>query len=179
MVWLPGPGWRLQFALEREGQAIWSLQSRLRGVRIGITAILLLFLIVGEARDGWFTFFHDYPSQMPARNFPLERTIARSIAEFADSGPAYVRAWPYWYNGTVVSARLESEHGIKMTPEIEVQVAAEDVPGLLPTGRVMVILNPEDIATLAALQVAFPRYVVGDRRDYEGKVAYLMFVGER
>ncbi len=173
------PGLRLEFALERSSQTVWSLQGGLRGGRKAVTALSLVFLVVAEARDGWLTYFYAYRDGLPGHNFPLERTMAQDIAEFSDTGPTYIRVWPYWYNGTVVRARLESEYHIKMKPEIELSTPASQIATQLPAGRFMVILNPADRDSLAALEAAIPRHVLLERRDYEGKIAYLMFVGER
>jgi len=179
MALATGPGLRLEFALERGSQTVWSLQGGLRGGRKAVTALLLVFLVVAEARDGWLTYFYAYRDGLPGHNFPLERTMAQDIAEFSHTGPTYVRVWPYWYNGTVVRARLESEYHVKMKPEIELSTPASQIAAQLPAGRFMVILNPADKDSLAALEATIPRHVLLERHDYEGKIAYLMFVGEK
>jgi hypothetical protein len=78
-----------------------------------------------------------------------------------------------------VRAWLESTHNINRDPTIEVPVPSEQIPTLLPPGRVLVILNPADQESLTVLQTAIPRHVVLERDDYEGKAAFLMFIGER
>lgn len=182
MALAPGPDWRLEFTLESGQRAVWSLQSNLQASRRILTALLLVALIVVEARDNWMKFFYDYRDGLPGHNFPLERTMAQDIAAFSDSGPAYIRAAPYWYNGTVVQARLESEHHLKLNMDVldlETQIPAGQIPAQLPAGRVLVILHPDDKESLDALKAAIPRHLVLERRDYEGKIAYLMFAGER
>lgn len=46
-------------------------------------------------------------------------------------------------------------------------------------GKVMVLVHPEDEEAQAELRAMFPRHTEVTHRDYEGRVAFIAFYGER
>lgn len=145
-----------------------------RTLLIALVALALLW----EARETYTFYFRDYVHVLPDRhNYSFSREIARAIDYFADDGPAYIKVWPHWCEGSAVKAQLQVAG-----PDWDGEVLRLD-PSLPPlsnlTGRAMFILHPEDREALAILRAFFPKGVGVEHRDDEGKTAFITFYGEK
>ena len=136
--------------------------------------VLLGALELGETRRAYF---RDYVRHLPQGNYAISLELARALDEFCGQGEAYIKVWPYWYDGNAVRAQL------RVTPRTWNGELNDLDPARPPLstarGQVMVIVNPQDERALQALRAAFPRWVAVGHRDYEGRVAFITFYGER
>lgn len=166
----PSDGWRVVVTL---------VSPTLRQVRrwaVGgggryLALLLIVGLFVVQVRDTSLAYFRDYPRGVDLGNYPLHLEMARAIREFDGNGPAYLKVYPYWHDGWTVRAGMEDwdwDGEISdLTPLAEVR------------GNVMVLVHPEDRETQAALRAMFPRHVEVAHHDYEGRVAFIAFYGEK
>jgi len=167
-----GAGWTLSLGVapaETAGGRRWSL---------GITAAWVAPMIVAalfalQFRDTHAAYFERYPKGIEWANYPLNLDMARLIQEFEDNGngQAYIKQWPYWYDiWTVRAAMLDWEW-------------KRDVENLDPLrdvhGKAMILVHPDDEATIEELQRIFPRHVTTTRLDGKGNPAVIVFIGER
>jgi uncharacterized membrane protein len=138
---------------------------------------LVLTLMAGETVSAWETYFSRYPAHLPAGNYSISLEMARTIDSFAHEGPVYTVIWPHHYDGNAVRARLD-RGSLPVEHELPSLVAGEPPLDEEP-GKRMVILAPEDTASLAILESAFPRGVAVTRVDEEGREKFVTFYGER
>jgi len=136
---------------------------------------LAVFLMAGlfavQVRDTTLAYFRDYPRGVAWGNYPMHLEMARVIREFDGNGPAYIKTYPFWYDGLTVRAGMQDwdwDGEISdLTPLAGLQ------------GKVMVLVHPEDQEAQAALRAMFPRRMEVTHHDYEGRVAFIAFYGER
>ncbi len=142
-----------------------------------LAGVVLVVLVGLEYRETWRAYFRDYVRILPGRNYAISLELARALDDFASEGPAYIKDWPYWYDGNAVRAQL------KVTPRDWDWHLSELDPAKPPLstaqGQVLVIVHPQDLQALAALRRAFPKGVAINHRDNAGRVAFITFYGER
>ncbi len=103
--------------------------------------------------------------------------MARTIDAFADKGEAVIKTQGHWYDGN--AARAQLRYGT-LPPASEIWAFAEDQPPLAgPTGRFLVSVHTGDGFALDALRAACPRGVAIRHYDYDGRVVFVAFYGER
>ncbi|MFQ6057959.1 MAG: glycosyltransferase family 39 protein [Anaerolineae bacterium] len=159
----PASQWEKRWALPLQGQHLF--------------AALVVPILVWEGYSTYQTYFHDYVYYQPDHNYSISLEMARAIDDFAGDGPAYIKVWPFWYDGNAVRAQLR----------VQSQDWAGEITGLDPSapplstlqGKAMFILHPEDEEALSTLRQFFPRGVAVERRDQEGRVTFITFYGER
>lgn len=157
---------------ERRWEARWEGGVSGRYFLIALVALALLW----EAYDTYHFYFRDYVYALPDRhNYSYTREMAAVINDFAGQGPAYVKPWPYWYDGNALRAQIESQD---WGGEV-LQLNLNQPPLSTLRGKVLFILHPEDQESLATLRAAFPHGIALERRDFEGQVAFITFYGER
>ena len=155
----------------------WHYFRQNHGAVAGLAIVVLLALVGIEYRETWRAYFRDYVRFLPGHNYAISLELARVLDGFITEGPAYIKDWPYWYDGNAVRAQL------KVTPrEWDWHLSELDVtqpPLSTVQGPVLVIVHPEDRQALAALRSAFPKGVAINHRDNAGQVAFITFYGER
>lgn len=141
----------------------------------GVAALAAIFVF--EAAVAYPLYFRDWVNGLPDKNYSISLGIARAIDDFADDGEAYVKGFPYWYDGNAIRAQLrrtdQSWHN-----EIDA-LPPDRLPLAGPPGKFMVIVHPEDEGALQTLRRAFPRGVALSHSNPEGQVRFITFYGER
>lgn len=140
-------------------------------------AALMVSVLIWEGYSTYQTYFYDYVYYQPDHNYSISLEMARAIDDFAGDGPAYIKVWPFWYDGNAVRAQLR----------VQSQDWAGEIAQLTPSkpplanlwGKAMFLLHPKDRESLRTLRQFFPRGVAVERRDREGKVTLITFYGER
>lgn len=140
-------------------------------------AAILALVLATEAYAVYPFYFTRYVNRLPDKNYSISLELARAIDDFADDGTAYVKTVPHWYDGNAVRAQLrrtdQSWHN-----EID-QLRPDQPPLAGPPGKVMIIVHPEDRAALQLLRQAFPKGIELTHLNYDNKVAFITFYGER
>jgi uncharacterized membrane protein len=139
----------------------------------GVLATLLAF----EAWTLYPLYFDVYVNHLPDRNFSISLAMAQAIDHFGDNGEAYILAQPHWHDGNAVRAQLRR---VDPSWDNEIWDLEPNGPPLSgPPGRFMVIVHPQDTATLDTLHQAFPRGIDLHQRKPDGTPAFYLFYGER
>jgi 4-amino-4-deoxy-L-arabinose transferase-like glycosyltransferase len=139
-----------------------------------------LVLLVAVAYEAWAVYplyFERYAENLPDRNYPISLEIARAIDEFAGTGESFAKVWPYWYDGNAVRAQLRRADQSWANEFIQFDAGQPPLAGA--PGKFMVILHPDDIDGLAMLQATFPRGIALTHTNYDGRVTFITFYGER
>jgi hypothetical protein len=142
-----------------------------------IALVLVAGLLVGaEGRETYRFYFTDFRLQAPDQaNFSVALAMSQAIIDYED-GPAYVRAWPYWYDGRALNAHLDAAGRAHSG---ELQAIGPELPPLRDQhGPLLIILPPDDQADLALLQRLFPRWFVKVTPYPSGEPALVAFYGE-
>ena len=150
---------------------------RLRWSGRWLWGLVLLAAIAYEAWAVYPLYFERYAENLPDRNYPISLEIARAIDEFAATGESFAKVWPYWYDGNAVRAQLRRADQSWANEFIQFDSGQPPLAGA--PGKFMVILHPEDLDGLATLQAAFPRGIALTHTNYDGRVAFITFYGER
>ncbi|MCD6520486.1 MAG: glycosyltransferase family 39 protein, partial [Anaerolineae bacterium] len=143
--------------------------------------LLGLALVVGlwgaEAQESWRYYFEDFRQVAPdVANYSIAQELAKRIAAFED-GPAFIKEWPYWYDGRAVQVYLDAE-GKRWGGELlKIDPQAPPLKGF--QGKVLVLLHPQDRQSLSILEHYFPRWAVLEDHFPNGEVALIAFYGER
>jgi hypothetical protein len=121
-------------------------------------------------------YFHDFAQVAPdVANYSVAQELAKEIIAFGEPA-AFVKTWPYWYDGRAVNVFLDSAGH---APLQEIEVLATDKPPLTAfAGRILVLLSPEDTADLNTLNAFFPRSSVKTHHYPDGRPSFLAFYGE-
>jgi hypothetical protein len=140
--------------------------------------LLLVALILGaEVRETYHAYFDDFLQYAPdVMNYSVALELANKIIDFRD-GPAYIKVWPYWYDGRAVSEHVGAA-GRTWAGELQ-EIRTDQAPLAGLHGRVLVLLHPQDKASLEALKAAFPRWTTTLDHDPKGEVAFVTFYGEK
>ena len=140
-----------------------------------IAVLIAVFAV--EAWSLYPLYFRDYVAQLPARNYSTTRSMAQAIDDFADDGLAYIKIMPYWYDGNAVRAQLRRTD---QNWHNELEALEPDRPPIVGApGKFMVIVHPQEAASLQALQTAFPKGIALAHSDNDGQTAFITFYGER
>ena len=158
-------------------------QSRLwagvqAGLGAGAPAVALAVALLGaELLETHHAYFEEYVAHLPGRNYAISLEIARVLDDFAPEGQAFVKIWPYWFDGNALRAQLKvmSTSWDWEVPELD----PAKPPLSTARGKLLFIVHPDDQATLEMLKAEFPGGVAINHRDYNGQVAFVTFYGER
>jgi hypothetical protein len=158
------------FALEPRG-------LRLRFSLVWLPVALVMLALLAEARETSRFYFDHFRQVAPdIQNYSVALEMANRIIAFED-GPAYIRMWPYWYDGRAVQAHLAAA-GRAFGGELP-EIDPQRPPLLGFQGKLLILLHPEDRDGLALLQSAFTRYTVLADHYPGGEPSLLAFYGER
>ena len=140
-----------------------------------VPSLAVGLVLVVEMGLAYPVYFKRYVASLTDSNYSISLEMARAIDAFTD-GQAYIVTRGYWYDGNAVRAQLRAAKGW----DAEITALTTDAPPLnITAGKVMVILHPDDSASLAALREAFPRGVATNHLKYNGQIAFITFYGER
>ena len=164
-------GFTVQGATKRELTLCWSWTGR------HTVVTLLVLMALYETWAVYPTYFDEYKTHLPSRNYSISLEMARAIDEFKPNGESYIKIMPYWYDGNAVRAQLRHTD---QSWSNELDTLRPDAPPLVGSpGKFMVIVHPQDAETLRTLHDAFPRGIEVAHADNEGGVAFFTFYGER
>lgn len=139
--------------------------------------VLVGALLYGEARETYHFYFVDFLQHTPDQaNYSIALEIAKIITAFED-GPAYVRLWPHWYDDRGLLVHLDVLGGRLAGGVTDLRPDAPPLQGF--RGKMLVLLHPQDTASLAVLKEFFPRAIVNEHRFPNGDLAIVAFYGER
>lgn len=136
-----------------------------------------LLVLSGDAVSSFNSYFVEYAAAQPYHNYPLSLELARTIDDFYNNGPVYIKYLPYWYDGNALRTQLqraphtwdnESDHFDASAPPFQ------DF-----AGKFMFILHPDDKDGLSFLQETFPSGISVDHYDSLGTVEFVTFVGAK
>ena len=142
-----------------------------------VLGLVLVGAMLWEMAATYPVYFDAYASFLPDSNYSISLEMARAIDEFEGNGPSYTVVWPYWYDGNAVRAQLV-EADPNWHNELD-RLMPGQPPLAGPPERFLVMLHPQDVASLTMLQQVFPRGVALTRYDNEGDPALITFYGER
>jgi hypothetical protein len=140
-------------------------------------AVLVVLLLAWEGISTYQTYFRDYVYYQPGHNYSISLEMAQAIDDFAADGPAYIKVWPFWYDGDAVRTqlRVQSQNWAGEIAELD----PNKPPLSTLQGKALFILHPEDQEALATLRAVFPHGIALERRDFEEQLAFITFYGER
>jgi 4-amino-4-deoxy-L-arabinose transferase-like glycosyltransferase len=141
---------------------------------LAATVLLLLAFETSEARQ---YYFHDYVARLPEMsNYSVAWAIAREIKQYGDLRSVYVRAWPGWFDTSVLQLHVGTDQS--WNPFVE--TLAPDQPPLSTLERTaLFIINGHDEASLATLRAFFPHSFVQAHSYPNGELAFYTILGER
>jgi len=146
----------LTLTVDDQTKAEWRLPwGRLQ--RIG-WSVLLLAALVAESYAVYPLYFEDYVRHLPESNYSITLEMARAIDDFADDGTSYIKVAPYWYDGNAVRAQLRVEDQSWNHEVIRLEPGVPPLGG--EAGKFMVIVHPDDQATVQTLREAYPQGVL-------------------
>jgi len=159
------------------GESQWELRWRWPWTRRHLLVLLLVLALGTEIQAVYPFYFRDYVARLPSRNYAISLELARAIDDFADDGVAYIKTWPYWYDGNAVRAQLQRTDQSWHNELLELRPGQPPLVGV--RGKIMVIVHPQDTEALRLLREAFPKGIELTHPDYDGKTAFITFYGER
>jgi hypothetical protein len=142
-----------------------------------LAAAGLAVLLGIEFQETWRAYFEDYARHLPGMNYAISLEMARVLDGFKPEDQSYIVVWPHWYDGNALRAQLKVK-----SPSWDWELAELDAgkpPLTTVRGPALFIVHPDDVKSLQLLQGAFPRGVAVRRFDYEGRVSFVTFYGER
>lgn len=155
----------------------WRIKGRLLLGTGWIVPAIALLLFWGEAQAAYKTYFVDYVAAQPFHNYSISRELARALDAFAGDGPAFVKIYPYWYDGNALRVQLQRQppdwHG-----ELD-HFEASQPPFSDLEGQAMFLVNPQDTEALTFLQGFFPQGIAVEQRDPSGEVQFIAFYGQK
>ena len=148
-----------------------------RPILAGLLALALVSAMLGkEADESYRFYFHDFRQQAPdGANYSVALAMANTIIAFED-GPAYVRAWPHWYDGRALNVHL-SAAGRSHNGELH-GITPDKPPLLNHRGKLLIILPPDDTADLEVLKTRFQRWFVKGEYYPSGAPSLVAFYGD-
>lgn len=158
--------------------SIWqrrNLRFDIRWTLAGILLVCALFWL--EVRETSRFYFIDFKRFAPDNaNYSVALQLAKSIIAYKD-GPAYVKIWPYWYDGRALNVHLDAA-GHSLAGELtEINLNKPPLAGF--RGRILILLHPDDQDSLRTLRAFFTRQAIKQELYPNGEVALLAFYGER
>jgi 4-amino-4-deoxy-L-arabinose transferase-like glycosyltransferase len=155
----------------------WRVKGGLLLVTGWIVPAFALFLFWGEAQAAYNTYFVDYVNAQPSHNYSISRELARTLDDFAGDGLAFVKIYPYWYDGNALRVQLH-----RQPPDWHAELDhfdANQPPFSDLVGQAMFLVNPQDTEALRFLQEFFPQGLAVEHRDPTGDVQFIAFYGEK
>jgi 4-amino-4-deoxy-L-arabinose transferase-like glycosyltransferase len=156
----------------REKRWEWKASARV------LPVLLIVVFLLWESAGAYNFYFKEFVAVLPDRqNYSFARELARKLDDFSGQGLAYVKFWPHWYDGYALRMNLERQ-GEDWDGEV-FDLSLSEPPLSTARGKVLFLVHPDDIESLALLQTAFTRWVTLESRDYEGRLAIIAFYGVR
>jgi 4-amino-4-deoxy-L-arabinose transferase-like glycosyltransferase len=160
----------------QQRQRTWTWQgSRASAVQciLAVSVVLLLAFETSEARQ---YYFHDYVAHLPEMsNYSVPRAIAREITQYGDLRSVYIKAWPDWFDTSVLQLHVGTDQSWNPFAD----ALAPDQPPLSTLKQTaLFIINGHDEASLAALHAFFSRGFAQAHFYPNGDLAFYTFLGE-
>jgi 4-amino-4-deoxy-L-arabinose transferase-like glycosyltransferase len=135
-----------------------ALQVGRRGALALLGLLLVGAFLMAEYQGSRKFYFDDFKDALPDRqNVAIAQEIARQIEGYGDPSSAFVKGWPYWFDGRALRTYL------RMAPEEPEHVFTDLISGQPPLSQVreraLFILHPADSAGLEMLRSEFGRCV--------------------
>jgi uncharacterized membrane protein len=174
---LPEWDYRIRLKLSAAEDAyefVWGIGRRALLWLVPVAAIALLLL--GEYRDTRQFYFRDFVSVLPDRqNVSVAKEMARQIEAYNDRGTAFIKVWPYWFDGRALLMYLRQESEKAWNPYLYVDKLFPDQPPLsLIADHALFLLNPADVEGLDLLRGVFPHAVTKPYLFPDGTPAFIM-----
>lgn len=152
--------------------------ARLRWAEWALIPLVLLGILWrGELCETGRVYFRDFARLAPSvANYSLAQELAETIIAFHE-GVAYIKVWPHWYDGRAVNVHLGAEGRGELLELFE--IAPDQPPLTNASGKVLVLLHPEDASSLQVLKGAFPRWIVKSEHYPDGSLSFIAFYGEK
>jgi 4-amino-4-deoxy-L-arabinose transferase-like glycosyltransferase len=172
------PAWdyriRLKLSAEDAYEFVWELGRRALLWLMPVLALALLLVL--EYRDTRQFYFHDFVDVLPDRqNVSAAKEMARQIDAYDDRGTAFVKVWPYWFDGRALLMYLRQESERAWNPYLYVDRLVPDQPPLsLIEDRALFLLNPADVEGLNLLCSVFPHCVTRPYLFPDGTPAFII-----
>ena len=156
----------------------WNWQPCLGNILQLILCLSLVVLLTYETREVSLFYFRDFVARAPDRaNYSHSREIARQIEHYGDLESAYIKTWPYWFDGSAVRVNLRVTD---RTWDPVVGTLAPDQPPLSTIqGSALFIVHPDDHDAMETLDTFFPRGLTVPRYYPDGTLSFYTFYGER
>jgi len=172
------PSWKIQIG---EGESV-----RVRQIHLGFSLALVLSvapvllstgLLVAELRDTQQVYFGEFREQAPdVGNYSVAREMAQTMIGF-EEGPTFVKVWPHWYDGRAVTVHLNVAERAWTAELFEIN------PNTYPLadfqGKLLILMHPQDHASLETLRQSFPKHTTHTARFPTGLPAFIAFYGQR
>jgi 4-amino-4-deoxy-L-arabinose transferase-like glycosyltransferase len=174
---LPEWDYRIRLKLSAAEDAyefVWKMGRRALLRLVPVAAIALLLVV--EYRDTRQFYFHDFVNVLPDRqNVSVAKEMARQIEDYKDLASAFIKVWPYWFDGRALLMYLRQESERPWNPYLYVDRLSPDQPPLsLITESALFLLNPEDSEGVNVLCGVFPRCVTKPYLFPDGTPAFIM-----
>ena len=143
----------------------------------GALGALLVASFVAEGVSVYPLYFERYVWNLPDHNYSISLDMAQTLDAFGANGEAYIKVWPYWYDGNAIRAQLRRvdfpwEHELTV-----LDVAKPPFTG--EPAKFLMIVHPQDVETLAKLREYFPHGIRLEHRKKDNEIAFYAFYGER
>ncbi|MBC7263889.1 MAG: glycosyltransferase family 39 protein [Chloroflexi bacterium] len=163
---------------ERTRQQLTPLLSLSRYLLPALTIAIALVLVY-EAGDTLAFYFGRYEDALPyGHNYSYARAIAKTMLDFKE-GPFYLVDWPHWPNVNALKIHL-AEGGLSPEWDDVIRYWDPNIPPLSNLrGKFLLIFHPEDIERMNQMRGLCKRWYTVSHWDYEGRLAFVAFYGER
>lgn len=165
-------------AAEGTKQRLTPLSPTSRHLFLALTIAIALTLVY-EAADTLNFYFGRYEDALPyGHNYSYARAIAKTMLDFKE-GPFYLVDWPHWPNVNALKIHL-AEGGLSPEWDDVIRFWDPNIPPLSNLhGKFLLIFNPEDIERMNQMRDLCKRWYTVSHWDYEGRLAFVAFYGER
>lgn len=130
-----------------------------------------------EAQSSFKAYFTDYVFAQPAHNYSITRELAQELDGFAGNGQAFVKIFPYWYDGNALRVLMQRQPK-EWRGELD-RFDANAPPFVNFKGKALFLIHPQDKEALVFLTKFFPQGIVIQHRDSLGEVQFLSFIGQK
>lgn len=163
---------------ERTKQYLTPLPSLSRYLWPALTIAIALVLVY-EAGDTLAFYFGRYKDALPyGHNYSYARAIAKTMLDFKE-GHFYLVDWPHWPNVNALKIHL-AEGGLSPEWDDVIRYWDPNIPPLSTLhGKFLLIFHPEDIERMNQIRGLCKRWYTISHWDYEGRLAFVTFYGER
>jgi 4-amino-4-deoxy-L-arabinose transferase-like glycosyltransferase len=146
-----------------------------------VPVVAVALLVFMEYRDTRQFYFRDFASVLPDQhNVSVAKEMARQIEAYGEPDTAFIKVWPYWFDGRALLMYLRQESERAWNPYLYVDKLSPDQPPLsLITDHALFMLNPADVEGVNLLCSTFPRCVTKPYPFPDGTPVFIMVQVQR